>query len=268
MPSRDAILEQVRSLHWAHSIDLGNGVVTPGYWPRSDFIERGMSRVDFRGKKVLDVGCWDALRSFEAEKRGAREVYATDSLSQRPWRDQPTVELARQALRSSVRYYPNLPVYDVPRLGNDFDVALVFGVYYHLKNPLLAFTRLRQALKTGGLLLVEGEVLNNERDCYARFHYRQHHHHDASNWWVPTIACLRQWIECSFFEIEWQEVRCDDAYRGVRWGALRRMWHRWRGRRPELSRCLLAARAVRRADDNYLFPVVDLRDFDRTTYHC
>lgn len=269
MESRDTIVDQVGALRWAHSIDLGDGIVTPGFWPKNDFIDRAMARVDFRDKKVLDVGCWDGLWSFEAEKCGAREVYATDTVSQRPWRDQPTVALAQRILRSRIRHYPDLPVYDLPRLGvRDFDIALCFGVYYHLKDPLLAFTRLRQVLKTGGLLLVEGEVINDQRDCYARFHYRQHHRQDPSNWWVPTIACLRSWIECSFFEIEWQQVRSDDAYRHSYWPWLRQRWERWRGREPEFTRCLIAARAVCRADGNYLFPDEELRAFDRTEYHC
>jgi hypothetical protein len=39
-----------------------------------DFNLRAMDLVDFKDKKVLDVACRDGLFSFEAERRGARQV--------------------------------------------------------------------------------------------------------------------------------------------------------------------------------------------------
>jgi hypothetical protein len=55
-------------------------------------------------------------------------------------------------------------------------------------------------MKEGAQIFVEGAVLN-ELGCYAAFQYRNQYANDHSNWWVPTAACLRQWIECSFFDI-------------------------------------------------------------------
>ena len=40
------------------------------------FIEAQLDLLDFRGKTVLDIGCWDGYWSFYAERRGAREVVA------------------------------------------------------------------------------------------------------------------------------------------------------------------------------------------------
>ena len=262
MPTKEALLEQVKTLHWAHTIDLGDGAVTPGYWPASDFIRRALDQVDFRGKKVLDVGCWDGLWSFEAEKRGAALVWATDDRSQRPWRDQPTVELARQLLQSRVRYFPDVPVFDVPKLGiADFDVVLFFGVYYHLKDPLLALSRLRQVMKTGAVLLVEGEVIHGSQECFARFCYRQHHSGDPSNWWVPTVPCLRQWIECSYFEVEAEADIAAGPPAGGFWAQLRRSVKRLLRPRTTFSRHIVRARAVERRDPNYLFPDAELSRF-------
>src|SRR5687768_7795990 len=103
--TREEILQEVNKLRWVHSIDLGNGIVTPGHWGQHPpILKKFIDSIDFRGKKVLDIGCWDGLWSFEAEKRGAAEVYATDLISQRNFHQLPTFELASRVLRSKVKY--------------------------------------------------------------------------------------------------------------------------------------------------------------------
>ena len=53
-------------------------------------------------------------------------------------------------------------------------------------------------MKDGGIILVEGAVVDGRPEASARFYYHEMLGEDASNWWVPTRPCLRQWIECSF----------------------------------------------------------------------
>lgn len=140
--SRQELLDLAQTYIWWHAIDLG-GLVTKGVVGRSPLIERAMKEVDFTEKKVLDVGCWDGLWSFEAERRGASVVYSIDYVSLRSWSEQPTYQLAHKLLGSKARYYPNLSVYDIERLGvTDFDVVLYCGIYYHLLDPLRAFAAL------------------------------------------------------------------------------------------------------------------------------
>ena len=65
---------------WWHSIDLGNGVVTPGH-KGADYMRRELEALrlpPLEGKSVLDIGAWDGFYSFEAERRGARRVVALD----------------------------------------------------------------------------------------------------------------------------------------------------------------------------------------------
>jgi tRNA (mo5U34)-methyltransferase len=285
---RSELLEQVKRLKWTHSIDLGNGVVTPGQWgDHSPFLRKAIGDIGFRGKKVLDIGCWDGLWSFEAEKRGAAEVYATDLITHRN-NQHPTFEFAQQILNSKVKYYPRLSVYDVETLGiNDFDVVIFAGVYYHLKDPVRALCTLRRVMKEGAILIVEGAVIDLDRsepegtshvvsrrdglgqqlrrflrldvpaptpsprastanDCFARFYYRNAFAFDNSNWWVPTIPCLRQWVECNFFEIE-------------------RDYGKWDAGNDNL-RYTLTARAVCRKDPLYCREEDDLRPFDLNSY--
>ena len=244
---RERLLERVHQLRWSHVIDLGGGVSTPGSWVgHGAWISEALDTIDFRGKKVLDIGCWDGLWSFEAEKRGAAQVYGTDLVDQRNFSEDSTFLLAREILGSRAEYRPDLSVYDVERLGvDDFDVVTYPGVYYHLKDPLLSFARLRRVMKEGAVLLVEGAVIDSE-DCYARFYYREPYLRDHSNWWVPTTGCLREWVECSFFAIE-EEFGVLDAGGGN-------------------LRSTLTARAVRRADPLYIRPAEGLAEFDANVY--
>lgn len=269
MDGNKALLAEVHSLDWVHTIDLGHGVTTPGAWPVSPLIRRAFDAIDFRGKKVLDVGCWDGLWSFEAERRGAAEVFATDDVSQRPHREQPTFALARHVLESRVRYDPDLSVYHVGRLGvRDFDVVLFCGVYYHLKDPLLALARLRQVMKDGAVLVVEGEVIHDARASYARFFYRAPYRGDRSTWWVPTVACLREWVECSYFNVEATWNVAEDSLRPTRADRLRKLAKKMLRRRPTFSRCLMLARAARGPDPNYPYPDEELREYDGGRPHA
>ena len=235
-----------------HTIDLGDGLSTPGAWTREDEAAtlQAVGEIEFRGQCVLDVGCLDGLWSFEAERRGATEVYATDLVTQVTPNREPYFRLAHQLLESRARYVPDLSVYDVARLGiSDFDVVLYLGVYYHLRDPLLSFARLRQVMRTGAILLVEGQVIDAP-EVYARFFYREHYLGDRSNWWIPTIPCLRQWVESSFFEIEKEYPQTYSDMPLV----------------EQTGRYLLRARAVERADANVAFPDRELERFDLNRY--
>jgi len=236
---------------WIHSIDLGNGLRTPGYWPPDTqvAITEAIDALDFRGKRVLDVGCLDGLWSFEAERRGAAEVYAIDLTSQaRPSRE-PYFRLACELLNSKARYFPDLSVFDVGELGrDDFDIVLYLGVYYHLRDPVLSFARLRQVMPEGATLLAEGQAIDVP-EVYARFFYRDAFQGDRTNWWIPSVPCLREWVECSFFEIESEDWRPDQR------------------RVPATTgRSVISATAVSRADPKLACPDRELERFDLNAY--
>src|SRR5262249_44785386 len=153
-----------------------------GTWgPPNPCILAAFDTIHWRGARVLDVGCCDGGWSFEAERRGAAEVYATDDVTQLSYARQPTLETARDILGSRVQYLPDLNVYDVTQRfrAGDMDVVIFTGVYYHLKDPLRALALLRQVLKPAGMIIVEGPVwLANS--TWASFHYRDVLNNDKS----------------------------------------------------------------------------------------
>ena len=245
--TREQLLAEVARQTWVHTIDLGGGAFTPGRWGKlNPCILRAFDSIDFHGKTVLDIGCWDGYYSFEAEKRGAARVFATDLITQRKSAECPTFELAKELRGSKAEYFPQTSVYDVESLGvRDFDVVIYTGVYYHLKDPLRSFAKLRRVMKEGATIIVEGAVIDAP-ECYAKFYYRDPYVTDYSNWWVPTIPCLRQWVECNFLAPQ-HEFGTWDAGRGN-------------------LRFALTASAVSRADARYIRPDEDLRAFDQNVY--
>src|SRR5262249_37321535 len=102
--SAQALRAEVDSVRWQRRVDLGDRLVPPGGADSEKKLGRLGLPASLAGKSVLDVGAWDGFFSFEAERRGASRVLATDSYV---WRGGcPTgkrgFELARRVLGSRV----------------------------------------------------------------------------------------------------------------------------------------------------------------------
>ena len=151
----DDLRRRVAEINWFHSIDLGNGLVTPG-WDDSPLRLAQMGiPADLTGTTVLDVGAWDGYFSFEAERRGADRVLAVDSFSWEGegWGSKAGFELAHEALGSRVESKA-IDVLDLsPETVGVFDLVLFLGVLYHMRDPLLALERV--ASVTGGHLVLD-----------------------------------------------------------------------------------------------------------------
>lgn len=186
------IAERVKEIDWFHQIELPGGVMTPGV-NRSAF---SLSRLDLPaslvGESVLDVGAWDGFYSFEAAKRGAARVLATDSFVwQGRWK-QDGFLLARRTLGlEDVVEDRFIDVMDLSpeALGETFDVVLFLGVLYHLTDPLGALQRVSSVCK--GLLVLETETaLNYLPFPAARLWPGRELGNDDTNWWSINQSAL------------------------------------------------------------------------------
>jgi tRNA (mo5U34)-methyltransferase len=184
--SAEELRQAVQQIRWYHQIDLGHGIVTGGYDTRRRLKHLGLPD-SLVGKTVLDVGAWDGAYSFEAERRGAVRVLATDHFA---WGGADSTskagfELARRALASRVEDLDIDPTeLSAARVGT-FDVVLFLGVLYHLRNPMAALERVFDV--TGDLLVVETEVdMLWSRRAAAAFYADDELNRDPTNWWGPN----------------------------------------------------------------------------------
>src|SRR5262245_17699909 len=61
----------IGSLTWYHTIDLGDGLITPGIYDHRPYLARYDLPADLRGRTALDVGAASGFFAFELERRGA-----------------------------------------------------------------------------------------------------------------------------------------------------------------------------------------------------
>ena len=228
----DEVRRRVEALRWYHTIDLGQGIVTRGV----DDTPLRLARLDlplsFAGRTVLDVGAWDGFFSFDAERRGASRVVATDHYS---WHGlgwgtndgKAGFELAREVLGSHVEDV-DIDVMELsPERVGTFDVVLFLGVLYHLRHPLLALERV--ASVTRDLLILETvvDMVGVRRPAMA-FYPARELAGDPTNWWGPNEPAVHGMLQsCGF-----QAVRTVTASRSAPYRLVRALFHQLKGKKP------------------------------------
>jgi tRNA (mo5U34)-methyltransferase len=224
------LAQQVQAIRWYHTIDLGHGVVTNGV----DDTRIRLAKIDLpeslAGLSVLDIGAWDGFFSFEAERRGAARVVATDYYA---WRGtgwgtangKAGFELARTALGSRVEDV-EIDVMDLsPERIGMFDVVLFLGVLYHVPHPLLTLERVASVTKK--LLITETvvDMVGVTRPAMA-FYPGRELSDDPTNWWAPNVPAMAGMLRTVGF----QQVRTVTPLPSTPYRAARAVSHWLRGK--------------------------------------
>ena len=213
------LLARVGNYFWFHSIDLGNGVVTPGS-KSLDVLhaeaEAIFGPLDLRGKSVLDIGAWNGYFSFEAKRRQAERVLATDHHCWNPEiAGRVTFDLARTALNLEIE---ELDV-DVPDLSPDrigqFDVVLFLGVFYHLVDPIRALQNLVALTKEVAVVETHLDLRGLGRPAMV-FYPGAELNNDSTNWWGPNRQCMEALLKLvGFGRIVYQPHPMAKRARGI-----------------------------------------------------
>jgi tRNA (mo5U34)-methyltransferase len=178
---------------WWHTIDLGDGVTTPGHDNlRSLGIRAQAVPRRLRGKTVLDVGCWDGYFSFLCERRGAT-VTPVDNFQCRDFvRSKYGAELnGGEGFRVAARLLGSrlkLKKCGFSSLRGSFDIVLFLGVLYHERHPLLALEHLARLTKE--YAVVETHYVKSGSQPLLRFYPGSSLNQDPTNFWGPTLACV------------------------------------------------------------------------------
>lgn len=190
--------ETVSKYWWYHSIDLGNGIVTPGHYGENlSIVMELLNQIEISDMKCLDIGTMDGKVAFEMEKRGAK-VTAIDL------EERETVYFLLKHFKSSVQYIPNVHIDETISVLKQrglglFDLIVLSGVIYHIYSPLGAILSSRRLLRNGGLILVESACIDS-LDCSMHFNCGGRYYDDPTTFWLPTIGCLRYMLAFSCFE--------------------------------------------------------------------
>ena len=213
------LLARARQYFWFHSVDLGNGVVTPGS-KSLDLLhaeaEAVFGPLDLRGKSVLDIGAWNGYFSFEAKRRQAERVLATDHFCWTPEiNGRVTFDLARTALNLEIE---DLEI-DVPDLTPDrigqFDVVLFLGVFYHLVDPIQALQKVAALTKEVAVVETPLDLRGLERPAMV-FYPGAELNNDPTNWWGPNRQCMEALLKLvGFARIVYQPHPIEKGKRGI-----------------------------------------------------
>jgi len=164
------------------------GVAVDAEW-RSDWKwARLIPHVDFRGCRVLDVGCGNGYFLWRMLGAGAECALGIDP----GW-------LYLCQFLALKRYLPQLPAWQLPLALEDlplpatFDKVLSMGVLYHRRSPIDHLLALKDCLKNGGELLLETLVIEGDEqqillpeDRYAQM---------RNVWFLPSVAALKHWLK-------------------------------------------------------------------------
>ena len=202
--------EEVARYPWYHTLELGDGVVTPNaMFDHRPVLERYPVPEDLSGQRCLDVGTMDGFWAFEMERRGAASVTAID-LDDPQALDWPAslrgsdttlddtkaerFALAKRALGSGVERV-TMSVYDLsPALGS-FDFVFCGDLLIHLRDPVAAAERIR------GVTAGSAVIANNIK----RFRFREQQALaeldgvDQFVWWYTNLAGLVRIVRAAGF---------------------------------------------------------------------
>jgi len=155
------IQSKIDNYEWYHSINLTKDIKTPGR-PILDLLNYNFIKfysqqdIDFKGKAVLDIGCWDGIFSLDVEKRGASKILALDYNIRSTLTD-----FLIPYFNSKIEVFER-NIYSVNKEDVGlFDIYFFPGVLYHLRYPFWAIKKIADLIKDGGALFIETAILSN-----------------------------------------------------------------------------------------------------------
>jgi tRNA (mo5U34)-methyltransferase len=194
---------RVNSIDWFHSIDLGNGIVSPGRKSLDDIAEeqhRFFDPIKLEGATVLDVGAWNGAHAFGAKRRGASRVLAVDhyAWNSEYFRGREAFDMANDALGLNIEVMDiDVPAISPGTVGT-FDVVLFLGVLYHLPSPLEGLEAVADVTKDCLVIETHSDLMDHPLPALA-YYPSVTLEGDGSNYFGPNLPFIVEVLkECGF----------------------------------------------------------------------
>lgn len=206
---------RIDAASWYHTIDLGDGRVTPGAYDHRPYLPRYGLPEDLTGKTALDLGAASGFFSFEMERRGA-QVTAVDlpdwdshdfGPNYQPDQDPETAnrylhepfEIAKEALGSKAEKR-RLNIYDVsPQTVGVYDIVFCGSLLIHLTDPIRALWNIASVTREKAIIATSITPAEAERPIATMVGYDR-----GDGWWLPTRRTLElMTASAGFAGVEW-----------------------------------------------------------------
>jgi len=118
-----------------------------------------MGSIDFKGKKVLDIGCGSAILSLYAALLGAKKVLAVDN-------DEDTVISARKNIELNNTTTIEIVRNDLQQIKGAYDIVLA---NIDIRTFRATSTHIRILLRKGGYLVISGILGRDKKELLSLF---------------------------------------------------------------------------------------------------
>lgn len=226
MFERPVAVTDLSECFFYHSVDLPTIGEVSGHWDLRKGIEAYLSRTNFTGQRVLEIGTADGYLCFELEKRGA-EVIAFDladglSYDQLPLPDPALSTLASgmaarlQKIRNAYWLSHRLlgsrakVIYGhVSRLPDDIgmvDYCFLGNILQHLESPLRAISEAARRARKGVIITEANWVTTVDQKqpvAYLLPAIRGNKPLDqwCYSWWQFTPGAVSAWLDTLGFDV-------------------------------------------------------------------
>jgi 2-polyprenyl-3-methyl-5-hydroxy-6-metoxy-1,4-benzoquinol methylase len=192
---------------WPYDHDFGDFKVGPGkqrYRPVqliSSFMDEfGVPSTDLTGKTVLDIGCYLGGTSLLLAAMGA-EVVAVEEVKKYV----DCLSYLRDAFGVENLHPRNLSLYALTddEFQDAFDIVLFSGVLYHLSDPVLGMRLTFNAVRPGGVVLLETAAARSEDRILEYAGKNQAKRKFGANWFVPSPLVVTEMMD----EVGYTDIR-------------------------------------------------------------
>jgi len=209
--SKAELQSAIDAMYWHHSIDFGDGVISKsisGLKFTQAFGAALFSGLHLEGRAVLDIGAWNGAYSFDAKRRGAARVVASDHYVWKHdvYKGRDAFELARRLTGLDVEAR-EIDVADITLTSvGSFDAVLFAGVFYHLIDPVHLTRQVSECARHLFIVETHQDSLSSAKPAMT-FYPAAVLNGDPSNWWGPNPQCVFEMlIEFGFHEIRYRET--------------------------------------------------------------